>query len=136
MHRRLALLLLATTACGPSYDPEAFTLVGTWAIEDVTKPGEGAATKTKLAFADDGSWELLREGDLCELGLPTEGWFCDGKGDWKLRPDDVLDGDTTTLVITPKGKGADTEKFDAWFVDPDRFCWKRSMLGDECVLRQ
>lgn len=134
MLRALLPLTLLATACGPTYDPAAFTLEGTWAVEDVTSPTERVPTKTKVAFANDGTWELVRDNKLC--GLPTEGWFCDGKGDWKLKPDDVLDGDETKLKITPKGKGAETETFEAWFVDPDVFCWKRSMLGEECLLRQ
>jgi hypothetical protein len=125
---------LGLVACGPieSYDTGDFQLTGTWAVQDVTKK-KRVATKTKIEFSRDGSWELKREGDLC--GLPLEGWFCEGKGEFKLRPDEVLEGDETTLVITPKGQKK-ADKYDAWFVDPDTFCWKRDVLGEECLLRE
>ena len=126
--------LLCLAACGPiGEDPNDYNLVGVWAVEDVTAKKSGVATKTKIEFFRDGDWVLKRDQQLC--GTPLEGWFCEEEGTWKLRPDAVTSGEEVTLVIDPAGKKTEVEKFEAVFHDPSTFCWKRNVLGEECLLR-
>jgi len=131
------LLILVALGCNkaPEFTEEEFDLVGLWAIEDVETDDDDVPTATQIEFADDGTWTLVDQGDRCEAP-PFEAWFCEGAGSWSLAPDSLLADDDATLTIVYDGEEEEWD-YDGYFDgDPDHFCWKMTLLGIECLLRQ